>query len=112
MPISKRKMEANRRNARKSTGARTKAGKNKSRWNALKYGLTAKRTLLPGLENAKSDRRLATGYLRDFKPKGTFEKLLVRELAACRLQKFGGVRAERTEFLPAGEADNDDECLD
>lgn len=108
--LSERKMEANRRNARNSTGPRTEAGKKKSRWNALKHGLTAKRTLLPGLENAKAYRKLVKGYLRVFKPKGAFEEDLVQELAACHLQMVRGFRAERTEFLAAGEADDD--CLD
>jgi Natural resistance-associated macrophage protein len=37
-PISQRKLEANRRNAQKSTGPRTKAGKAKSAHNAYKHG--------------------------------------------------------------------------
>lgn len=40
--LSRQKIEANRRNALKSTGPKTLRGKNYSRINALKYGLFAK----------------------------------------------------------------------
>ena len=36
---SQRKIEANRRNAQKSTGPKTEEGKNKVRFNALQHGL-------------------------------------------------------------------------
>jgi hypothetical protein len=39
---SEAKIEANRRNARKSTGPRTERGKERARLNALRHGLTAK----------------------------------------------------------------------
>ena len=38
-PISERRLQANRANAKRSTGPRTKAGKAISRWNALKHGI-------------------------------------------------------------------------
>ena len=40
-------VEANRRNAKKSTGPRTADGKSRSRFNALKHGMTAQIVLLP-----------------------------------------------------------------
>jgi hypothetical protein len=40
--------EISRRNARKSTGPRTAAGKDRSKYNATKHGLTARSVLLPG----------------------------------------------------------------
>ena len=46
-PSSKR-IEANRRNAQKSTGPRTTEGKDRVRLNALKHGLTASTAVLPG----------------------------------------------------------------
>jgi hypothetical protein len=39
--ISYRQVEANRRNALKSTGPKTEAGKQASRCNAVRHGLTA-----------------------------------------------------------------------
>src|SRR6266849_1379428 len=96
--ISKRKLKANRRNAGRSTGPRTAAGKKRSRWNALRHGLTAKTTLLPGLERPKEFRRLLRGYIKTFKPKGTVQKSLVQKLAACDQQSQRGFRVERNEF--------------
>jgi len=45
---SNRKAEANRRNARKSTGPKTPEGKAAVRLNALKHGLLSREVLLPG----------------------------------------------------------------
>jgi hypothetical protein len=39
---TEQQVEANRRNAQKSTGARSEEGKAKSRFNALKFGIHAK----------------------------------------------------------------------
>ena len=49
---SYRKIEANRRNALKSTGPKTEAGKQVSRRNAVRHGLTAE-TVLSALEDAE-----------------------------------------------------------
>lgn len=46
MPTPKQ-IAANRRNAKKSTGPRTPAGKSNVRLNALKHGLTAQSVVLP-----------------------------------------------------------------
>jgi len=101
--ISEAKLEANRRNAGRSTGPRTEAGKKKVRWNALKHGLTAKTTLVPGLEDPKEYRKLRKGFLKAFKPKGAVEASLVQELAACRLKVMRGFRAERNELAVAAD---------
>ena len=42
--------EISRLNSRKSTGPRTVAGKDRSKYNATKHGLTARSVLLPGEE--------------------------------------------------------------
>ena len=42
-----KQIAANRRNAQKSTGPRTTAGKAKTRLNPLKHGLTAETIVLP-----------------------------------------------------------------
>lgn len=44
-PISQRKLEANRRNAKRSTGPRTELGKSKSRRNSVKHGALARKVL-------------------------------------------------------------------
>jgi hypothetical protein len=52
---SQARIEANRKNARRSTGPKTAAGKARSRANALKHGLAAK-LLQDGQAVARSDR--------------------------------------------------------
>jgi hypothetical protein len=47
LPISERKLQANRANAKRSTGPKTEAGKAASRRNALKHGITSCSTDLP-----------------------------------------------------------------
>ena len=49
---SYRQLEANRRNALKSTGPKTEAGKHSSRCNAVRHGLTAE-TVIGALEDAE-----------------------------------------------------------
>jgi len=62
MQISEKKLQTNRRNARRSTGPRTKAGKKRSRWNAFRHGLTAKKTLLAKGESRKEYRSSSEVY--------------------------------------------------
>jgi hypothetical protein len=52
MTTSIRQIEANRRNALKSTGPKTQAGKQASRCNAVRHGLTAE-TVITALEDAE-----------------------------------------------------------
>jgi hypothetical protein len=55
---SQKRIEANRRNALKSTGSRTAEGKNRSRFNGLKHGLAAKVGVLPGDDPAEYEAHL------------------------------------------------------
>ena len=59
--------EANRLNAQKSTGPRTPAGKEASRFNALKHGIDARHTIIPG-ENQADLERLANEYQDQLRP--------------------------------------------
>ena len=53
---SLRQIEANRRNATKSTGPITQEGKQRSRCNAFRHGLTAE-TVIGALENSRTTKR-------------------------------------------------------
>jgi hypothetical protein len=44
---TQKQIEANRRNAQKSTGPKTEAGKATAKFNALKHGMTAEVAVLP-----------------------------------------------------------------
>ena len=52
-------IKANRNNAKKSTGPRTEQGKARVAKNALKHGLLARDTVLPGEDAADFDRQLS-----------------------------------------------------
>jgi hypothetical protein len=53
--ISLKQMEANRRNAQKSTGPKTPDGRAVSKMNALKHGILSKEVLARGLHPATVD---------------------------------------------------------
>ena len=76
-----RQIAANRRNARKSTGPRTGAGKSVSRLNGVRHGLTANTTVLEG-EDAKAFSRLQRELIDRLTPKGPVEGELVDRLVA------------------------------
>src|SRR5882724_10399351 len=84
--VSERKRMANRTNAKKSTGPKTRAGKDKSRMNAVKYGLTAEHLLIRGgelNENPEAFAQLTTGLREALRPVGMLEDILVETLAGC-----------------------------
>jgi len=66
---------------RRASGPRTPEGKQRSRHNALKYGIFAKNILLKDESQSEFDS-LLNGLLNDFRPEGTLEELLVEKLAA------------------------------
>ena len=60
MVVSAAKLEANRRNAERSTGPRSQEGKSRSRLNALTHGMTAESAIVPGEDSAEFEARLRT----------------------------------------------------
>jgi len=82
-PISPEKLAANRANAQHSTGPKTAEGKAKSRFNAVKYGLTSRYfpTLLQ--ENsawAQTYQDLRRNLYVHFAPEGPIEEMLVDKI--------------------------------
>ena len=90
-PSSKR-IEANRRNAQKSTGPRTSEGKDRVRLNALKHGLTASTAVLPG-EDAEALQSRVEAWRDDLEPRSAMEAYLVERAAHVSWQLD---RADRT----------------
>jgi hypothetical protein len=95
--VSERKVEANRRNARLSTGPKTPAGKQAIRFNALKHGLLAKAVIIPK-GPAKEGRREFQDVLRRFQrelgPQGVQEELQVERLAVAYWRRRRVLRCE------------------
>jgi len=78
---SYRQIEANRRNALKSTGPRTEAGKETSRRNAVRHGLTAE-TVIDALEDAEDYTEFERAITADYDAQSAVERELVLRLAS------------------------------
>src|SRR6201995_4487352 len=78
---SLRQLEANRRNARLSTGPVTEDGKQRSRRNALRHGLTAE-TVIHALEDADDYAAFEMAIKADHDPETAVERELVLRLAS------------------------------
>ena len=76
-----RQIEANRRNARHSTGPITEDGKMRSRRNAVRHGLTAE-TVIGALEDAEDYRAFEASVIADYYAQSTVERELVLRLAS------------------------------
>ncbi len=68
----------NRRNAQKSTGPRTPEGKNRSRFNAVKHGMTAKTLVLPD-EDANVLQIRLESFMADLQPQNAVEQVLLEQ---------------------------------
>ena len=78
---SLRQIEANRRNARLSTGPITEEGKRRSRQNALRHGLTAE-TVIHALEDAEDYAAFEMTVTADYDAQSAVERELVLRLAS------------------------------
>src|SRR5262249_5219691 len=78
---SYRQIEANRRNALKSTGPRTDTGKEASRRNAVRHGLTAE-TVISTLEDAEDYQAFEAAITADYDAQSAVERELVLRLAS------------------------------
>jgi hypothetical protein len=78
---SVRQIEANLRNALKSTGPKTEAGKQVSRCNAVRHGLTAE-TVIGALEDAEDYQAFEAAIIADYDAQSAVERELVLRLAS------------------------------
>jgi hypothetical protein len=78
---SLRQIEANRRNARLSTGPVTPEGKKRSSRNALRHGLTAE-TVISGLEDSKDYAAFEMAIKADYDAHTAVERELILRLAS------------------------------
>ena len=77
---TKKQIESNRRNARKSTGPRTDEGKARSRLNALRHGLLAQDSTLP-IEDQHEFQALQDALAAEYQPQGPTEECLLARMA-------------------------------
>ena len=96
MTISLRRLEANRRNALRSTGPRTQQ---RSRANAVRHGLTAE-TVVANLEDAEDYQAFEAGVISDFDPETAVARELVLRLASLlwRLRRANAIESNLFEI--------------
>ncbi len=94
-----KQIEANRRNASKSTGPRTDKGKLAIRRNALKHGLLSTQTVLPN-EDQEAFEQLGRSIRACLQPVGEVENLLVDRIitSTWRLRRACRVEVEIFKF--------------
>ncbi len=89
-----RQIEANRRNARLSTGPVTEEGKKRSRQNAVRHGLTAE-TVIDALEDAEDYAAFELAVTADYDAQSAVERELVLRLASLlwRLRRANAIES-------------------
>jgi hypothetical protein len=103
-PVSSRKIEANRQNALKSTGPRTKIGKRMVAKNALKHGFFSKWLLIshPDGKEDPIEYQDFYGALREhYQPFDFLEGLLVDKIASCSWRLRRVIRFESGQIARA-----------
>jgi len=107
MRVSLKKIEANRKNAKKSTGPRTARGKAASRFNALRHGVLAQQVVIPAAEGEESPAEfdaLLARLCKDLNPQGALEEMLVEKVAVCYWRLGRVLRCEAGEIKKGLEA--------
>jgi len=99
---SLKQIEANRRNALKSTGPTTPEGKERSRRNAVRHGLTAE-TVIATLEDAEDYQAFEAAVIADYDAESAVERELVLRLASVlwRLRRATGIETALFESVAA-----------
>jgi hypothetical protein len=98
---SDRQIAANRLNAQKSTGPRTKEGKRRSRRNAFRHGMTAQ-TVIGALEDADEYRAFEADIMAGCTPHPSIERSLASRLASLlwRLRRATAIESGLFEAQP------------
>ena len=100
---SLRQIAANRRNALKSTGPITAEGKERSRGNAVRHGLTAE-TVIAALEDQEDYQAFEAAVIADYDFETAVERELVLRLASVlwRLRRATGIETALFELVSGG----------
>ncbi len=101
-----KRAEINRRNATRSTGPKSPAGKMRVRMNALKHGLRAQTLVLPGEDEAAYQARLDR-WTEALRPRDEVERCLVARAvhASWNLDRVDRARAARRDAARYADAD-------
>src|SRR3954454_3317508 len=115
MPASEARIRANQQNALRSTGPKTPEGKERSRANAYKHGLTGAGVVMPEADAAEVERR-AAAFAEELNATGEVGSALARPAALSSVRMERGadqqtaalsehVRKVMEEFVPPEGAD-------
>jgi len=99
--MSPKQIEANRRNAQKSTGPKTSNGRAVSKMNALKHGILSKEAVVHGRCIKESDREFAALHQRFWEalmPVGPVEEMLVDQIVTAHWRLRRAMKAESGEI--------------
>ena len=107
---SQAQIDANRRNAEKSTGPRTEEGKARVRLNALIHGLRARTVVMPW-EDAKEFEELCQDIEDSLRPANRAERLLVEQIAICHW-KLAAFQACEKEVQMKMKGDEQQRCVE
>src|SRR5438105_9363994 len=100
-PVSERRLQANRKNALRSTGPKTERGKRNVARNAIKYGVLARDVVIidgDGRESLTDFHAMIDGVAKHYEPVGVIEESLVQTIATCWWRKARVIRAENGEI--------------
>jgi hypothetical protein len=100
-PVSERRVQANRRNALRSTGPTTARGKRTVARNAIKHGFLAREVVITagdGKEDLNEFHDIVERLCEQYEPVGVVEESLVQTIATCLWRKARVIRAENGEI--------------
>jgi hypothetical protein len=110
--MTSKQLEANRRNALRSTGPRTAEGKAWSRMNALKHGLLSRQIIVRSRqcpENTREFRELHRRLSEQLAPVGAVEELLVEQIVTSYWRLKRALVAESGEITLVKNRDHDEQ---
>ena len=103
MAVSEKKLQANRQNAQKSTGPKSRDGKAKVALNATRHGLRSQQIVLPGEDAAAFDQMISS-WMDDWKPPTDARRLLVEQAVAHAWRLRRCLKVERDHLIDRGRA--------
>jgi len=106
-----KQIEANRRNAQKSTGPKTPEGKAAVRLNSLRHGLRARTVVLPG-ENPEEFQQLCDDLDAEWSPQSRTEQFYLEQMAVSQWKLNRMEMAELSTFEQVTDAETQVPLLD
>ena len=95
---SNKKIEANKQNAKLSTGPKSPEGKKHSSRNAIKHGLLTKNLVGPG-ENDRECRLLLAGLTESYRPTNFAQEMKVESVVVSYWRSMRSIRRERGDLV-------------